>query len=118
MNSARRILLQAARRVKPIKRSVFRRRGSLTSNPDNPYQAIRRLNLIGLAVIVVLVGGMGGWASTAHIAGAVIARGSVVVSSDVKKVQHPTGGVVGSILVEDGSQVREGKVVSCASTTQ
>lgn len=111
MNSARRILLQAARRVKPIKRSVFRRRGSLTSNPDNPYQAIRRLNLIGLAVIVVLVGGMGGWASTAHIAGAVIARGSVVVSSDVKKVQHPTGGVVGSILVEDGSQVREGQVV-------
>src|SRR6187551_1017947 len=111
MNSARRSLLRAARRVKPVKRSVFRRRASLTSNLDNPYQAIRRLNLIGLTVIIVLVGGMGGWASTAHIAGAVIARGSVVVRSDVKKVQHPTGGVVGAILVEDGSRVREGQVV-------
>ena len=111
MNSARRILLRAARRVKPVKRSVFRRRASLTSNLDNPYQAIRRLNLIGLTVIIVLVGGMGGWAATARIAGAVIAPGSVVVSSDVKKVQHPTGGVVGAILVEDGSRVREGQVV-------
>ena len=65
----------------------------------DPRRAIRKLNLIGLAIVVVLVGGVGGWAATAQLAGAVIAPGTVVVESSVKKVQHPTGGVVGAILV-------------------
>ena len=35
----------------------------------------------------------------------------MVVDSHVKKVQHPTGGVVGEILVRDGDRVRAGDVV-------
>jgi HlyD family secretion protein len=79
--------------------------------PSDPYTAIRKLNLIGLAIVILLVGGFGGWASTMQLAGAVIAPGLVVVESNVKKVQHPTGGVVGEILVQEGSQVEEGQVV-------
>ena len=79
--------------------------------PGNPYQAIRKLNMIGLAIIVLLIGGIGGWAATMQLAGAVIAPGLVVVESNVKKVQHPTGGVVGEILVREGSAVEEGQVV-------
>ena len=41
----------------------------------------------------------------------VVAGGAVVVDSNVKKVQHPTGGVVGEILVKDGARVRQGDVV-------
>ncbi|WP_371737054.1 HlyD family type I secretion periplasmic adaptor subunit [Bradyrhizobium sediminis] len=37
--------------------------------------------------------------------------GVLVVESDVKKVQHPTGGVIGEIRVKDGDRVREGDVV-------
>ena len=37
--------------------------------------------------------------------GAVIAAGTVMVESVDKKVQHPTGGVVKEILVQDGSEV-------------
>ena len=48
-------------------------------------------------LILLLAGGIGGWASTAQISGALIAPGSVVVDSNVKKVQHPTGGVVGEV---------------------
>jgi HlyD family secretion protein len=71
-----------------------------------------RLHLIfGLAVVVVLAGGLGGWASTAEISGALIAPGSVVVDSNVKKVQHPTGGVVGELFVRDGDLVKSGDVV-------
>jgi membrane fusion protein, type I secretion system len=71
-----------------------------------------RLHLIlGLAVIVVLAGGLGGWASTAQISGALIAPGSVVVESNVKKVQHPTGGVVGEVRARDGDLVKAGDVV-------
>ena len=60
--------------------------------------SIRLHLIIGLAVVVVLAGGLGGWASTAEISGALIAPGAIVVESSVKKVQHPTGGVVGEVL--------------------
>jgi membrane fusion protein, type I secretion system len=81
------------------------------SDESDPRRAIRKLNLIGLAVVVVLVGGVGGWATTSQLSGAVIAPGTVVVESNVKKVQHPTGGVVGEIFVKEGSAVEVGQVV-------
>jgi HlyD family secretion protein len=54
---------------------------------------------------------VGGWAATAVISGAVVASGSVVVDSNVKKVQHPTGGIVGELRVRDGDRVHAGDVV-------
>src|SRR5438105_13833927 len=78
---------------------------------DDPRLTIRRLNLIGFAAIVVMIGGVGGWAATSELAGAVIASGSIVVESNVKKVQHPTGGIVGEILVREGDAVTVGQVV-------
>jgi HlyD family secretion protein len=59
----------------------------------------------------VLVIGLGGWASTAQISGALIAQGSIVVDTNVKKVQHPTGGVVGELFVRDGDHVKAGDVL-------
>jgi HlyD family secretion protein len=74
-------------------------------------RSIRVHLMIGLAIVVVLAGGLGGWASTAQISGALIAPGSVVVESNVKKVQHPTGGVVGEVRARDGDLVKAGDVV-------
>ena len=59
----------------------------------------------------LLAGGVGGWAATTEIAGAVIAPGFLVVESNVKKVQHPTGGVVGEIRARDGDRVKAGDIV-------
>ena len=73
--------------------------------------SIRRHLIVGLAVVVLLAGGLGGWASTAQISGALIAPGSVVVESNVKKVQHPTGGVVGELRARDGDVVKAGDIV-------
>ena len=78
---------------------------------QDPRSKIRKLNLVGLAITVFLVGGVGGWAATTQLAGAVIAPGTIVVESSVKKVQHPTGGVVGEILVREGSEVEAGQIV-------
>jgi HlyD family secretion protein len=72
---------------------------------------IRKLNLLGLGITVLLVGGLAGWAATAQLAGAVIAPGTIVVESSVKKVQHPSGGVVGEILVKEGDRVAAGQIV-------
>ena len=71
-------------------------------------RSIRPHLIIGLALVLVLAGGFGGWASTVPISGALIAPGSVVVDSNVKKVQHPTGGVVGEVRVRDGD-MRQGR---------
>lgn len=82
------------------------------TTPSTPSQRSIRFHLIiGLAVVLVLGGGLGGWAATAQLAGALIAPGSVVVDSNVKKVQHPTGGVVGEVRARDGDVVKAGDVV-------
>jgi HlyD family secretion protein len=73
--------------------------------------SIHRHLVIGLTVVILLAGGLGGWASTAQISGALIAPGSIVVESSVKKVQHPTGGVVGELRAHDGDLVKAGDVV-------
>ncbi len=46
-----------------------------------------------------------------EISGAIIAHGVVVVASNGKKVQHPTGGVVSKILVRDGTHVEAGDLL-------
>ena len=84
-------------------------RRSMIGNEIRGARPSIRLHLIvGLAVVVVLAGGLGGWASTAEISGALIAPGSIVVESNVKKVQHPTGGVVGEVRAHDGDH-RQGR---------
>jgi HlyD family secretion protein len=77
----------------------------------NTRASIRMHLLLGLSVVVLLALGLGGWASTAEISGALIAPGQIVVESSVKKVQHPTGGVVGEVLAHDGDMVKAGQVL-------
>ena len=58
----------------------------------NTRAVLKRSVLGGTTVAGLLVFGVGGWAAVTEIAGAVIASGSLVVDSNVKKVQHPSGG--------------------------
>ncbi len=67
--------------------------------------------LAGLAIIIALFAGVGFWAAKTEISGAVIAQGTVVVESSVKKVQHPTGGIVGEIHVKNGDFVGAGDLL-------
>jgi HlyD family secretion protein len=79
--------------------------------PNSAGESIRRHILAGGILVAFLAFGLGGWASTAEISGALIAQGSVVVDSNVKKVQHPTGGVVGELYVRDGDHVKAGDIL-------
>jgi HlyD family secretion protein len=83
----------------------------MASGTQGASYSIRQHLIVGLAVVALLAGGLGGWASTAQISGALIAPGSIVVESNVKKVQHPTGGVVGELRAHDGDVVKSGDVV-------
>jgi HlyD family secretion protein len=74
-------------------------------------RSMRRHVIAAAVVILVLVVGVGGWGATAVISGAVVASGSLVVDTNVKKVQHPTGGIVGELRVRDGDRVHAGDIV-------
>jgi len=84
----------------------------------NAMNSIRKHLLFSLVVVILLVGGIGGWAATSEFAGAVIAQGQLVVDTNVKKVQHPTGGVVAELRVRDGDQVKENDIVIKLDDTQ
>lgn len=89
------------------------------SNAPSKYgKSIRRHLAGGALLALALAGAIGGWATTAEISGAVIAGGSLVVVSEVKKVQHPTGGVVGVIAVENGDHVKQGDLLIRLDPTQ
>ena len=79
--------------------------------PANALDSIRRYTIAGAAVVVFLTFGVAVWAMTAEIAGALIAPGTIVVESNSKKVQHPTGGVVGELRVKDGDRVKTGDLL-------
>lgn len=48
-------------------------------------QSIRFHLMLGLGIVLVLLVGLGGWASTVQISGALIAPGQIVVESNVKR---------------------------------
>ncbi|MGL5164258.1 MAG: HlyD family type I secretion periplasmic adaptor subunit [Afipia sp.] len=101
--------------IRRILNAVFSplERISIFKGLDKPgsRRSIRFHLIVGLVVVTLLTCGLGGWASTAQISGALIAPGSIVVDSNVKKVQHPTGGVVGEVRARDGDRVKAGDVV-------
>ncbi len=73
--------------------------------------SLRKFQVFGLVVLLLLTGGMGGWAAYASVAGAVVASAQVVVESNSKKVQHLEGGIVADIKVRNGDLVKAGDVI-------
>jgi HlyD family secretion protein len=62
--------------------------------------------------MIGLFGGtVGLWAATSTLSGAVMGIGQFVVDTNVKKVQHPTGGIVGELRVREGDRVTEGDLL-------
>lgn len=66
---------------------------------------------IGVIALLILVGGFGAWAAMSQISGAVIASGQIEVDLNRQVVQHPDGGVVDEILVDEADQVAAGDLL-------
>jgi HlyD family secretion protein len=91
----------------------------MTPHSPGPSRRSIRGHLIAASIVAgVLVVGLAGWARTTELAGAVIANGVVVVDSNVKKVQHPTGGLIGELRVGDDQLVQAGEVLVRLDDTQ
>ena len=83
----------------------------MSADLNDARPSIRNHIIFGLVAVIVMAGGVGTWAATTEISGALIAPGSVVVESNAKKVQHPTGGIVGEIAAVAGKNVAAGDVL-------
>lgn len=71
----------------------------------------KRALIIGFIAVAILVGGFGFWASQTTIAGAIVASGQIEVDQNQQIVQHPYGGVVEEIRVEEGDLVDVGDLL-------
>lgn len=67
--------------------------------------------MLGVLGLLLLLGGFGTWAVMAEITGAVIAAGRVEVDQNRQVIQHPDGGVVEAIAVDEGSFVNTGDLL-------
>lgn len=88
-----------------------------TQQRDGTWSAKRPM-IIGLIGLVLLLGGFGTWAAMTEISGAIIASGRIEVDQNRQVVQHPDGGVVEAILVEEGDHVEAGEVLLRLDDTQ
>lgn len=82
-------------------------------DPD-PTCATRRSvcrHIAGVAAVIALATGVGAWTAATELSGAIIATGSLVVESNIKKVQHPTGGVVAELPIQEGARVQAGDLL-------
>ena len=74
-------------------------------------KAIRRNLLFALVIVIAVIAAAAYWSTAAQLEGAVVASGTVVVEGNVKKVQHPTGGIVGEIRVKEGMRIEGGDLL-------
>jgi HlyD family secretion protein len=88
---------------------------SLSSRTGRAYQNELRTGLRVLIIVTVLGGG---WLTLVPLAGAVVVPGSLVVQSNVKTIQHPTGGIVAEIPVQNGMRVKAGDLLLRLDATQ
>ncbi len=67
--------------------------------------AIGLPTVLGIAILVLCVGGFGLWAALAPLEGAVVVSGSFVATGQNKVVQHLEGGILREMLVDEGDLV-------------
>ncbi len=73
--------------------------------------------MAGFTTLAVLVFGLGGWAALSSISGAVVSSGRVEVQNQRQILQHPDGGVVAALFVQEGAPVVAGQVLMALDGT-
>lgn len=78
-----------------------------SKNHDN----ILNHTLFGFTLSIIMFFGFFLWAITFELHGAVIANGAIVVETNLKKIQHPTGGIISKINIIETQKVHKDDVL-------
>ncbi|WP_033922623.1 HlyD family type I secretion periplasmic adaptor subunit [Sphingomonas sp. 37zxx] len=97
------VIVQRAQEVLPTPRSVAEQ----LELQDSPRRAI----LIGAGVAIFFFVILLGWAAVARLDAAAAGQGQVVVSGNRQTVQHRDGGIVQSLDVREGQNVKRGQIL-------
>jgi HlyD family secretion protein/epimerase transport system membrane fusion protein len=87
-------------------------------NSPTPQALLHKPVLIGYLVVGLFFGGLGAWATMAHISSAAVASGVVSPEGSRKTIQHLEGGIIAEILVDDGDEVKAGQPLVVLQETQ
>jgi len=90
----------------------------ISSGDDAPSDSIRSVALAGWLIIAIFFGGIGSWAVTAPLNGAVVGNAVVKVEGNRKSVQHLDGGIVKELRIKEGDKVNAGDVLVVLDETQ
>lgn len=75
------------------------------------YRRLKRLAHVGYSVLALFGGTLGAWAVLTPMSGAVVAPATFVSENRVRRVQHPSGGIVSALHVNEGSRVTAGETL-------
>jgi len=98
--------------------SATERRGKGAIGDRPPSDSIRRVAFAGWLIIAIFFGGVGTWAVTAPLNGAVVGNAVVKVDGNRKSVQHLDGGIVKELHVREGERVNVGDLLIVLDETQ
>lgn len=79
--------------------------------PDTATWSARQSIWTGVATVALLIAFFGGWGMLTTISGAIVAPGLVQVEQNRQVVQHPDGGVVAEIAVQEAQTVTSGDLL-------
>lgn len=83
-----------------------------------PSDSIKRVAFTGWLIIATFFGGIGAWAMTAPLNGAVVGNAVVKVEGNRKSVQHLDGGIVKEMRIKEGDKVNIGDILIVLDETQ
>ena len=83
-----------------------------------PSDSIKHVALAGWIIIALFFGGIGSWAATAPLNGAIVGNAIIKVEGNRKSVQHLDGGIVKDLRIKEGDKVNTGDVLIVLDETQ
>jgi multidrug efflux pump subunit AcrA (membrane-fusion protein) len=81
---------------------------SVKTRAATSSDSLSSIAIMATALTLFVIIGLTAWASLAPLSSAVVASGFVRVEGHRKQVQHYDGGIIKTILVNDGDQISQG----------
>jgi len=108
------LLDAAGRGIRP----AYPTAGKPVATDGAPTDSIRKISLAGWLIVAIFFGGIGSWAMTAPLHGAVVGNAVIKIEGNRKSVQHLDGGIVKEMRIKEGDKVNFGDVLIVLDETQ